>query len=109
MNPDGLFLQQRLRLQVHAVAPAEADHVIALPARLAVVNAGTHVAAARLGRGLIQLPRYRVGRDLADGTLAQVLPDHLPRPAPVSLLYPHSRQLSQRVRVFVDWPARAFA
>ena len=28
---------------------------------------------------------------------------------PVSLLYPRTRQLSPRVRVFIDWAAREFA
>jgi len=29
-------------------------------------------------------------------------------PAPVTLLYPRSRQLSPRVRVFIDWVAALF-
>jgi DNA-binding transcriptional LysR family regulator len=28
---------------------------------------------------------------------------------PVSILYPRSRQLSPRVRVFIDWVAQMFA
>lgn len=32
-----------------------------------------------------------------------------PTPTPLSVLYPHSRQLSPRVRVFVDWVAQIFA
>jgi DNA-binding transcriptional LysR family regulator len=80
-----------------------------LPSRLAVVNAETYVAAARMGLGLIQAPRYHVEHDLAEGHLVEVLPGHPPTPTPVTLLYPHSRQLSPRVRVFVDWLAKAFA
>jgi DNA-binding transcriptional LysR family regulator len=37
------------------------------------------------------------------------LPDYPPTPSPVSLLYPHNRQLSPRVRVFIDWVTATFA
>ncbi|WEX89608.1 hypothetical protein PZN02_001699 [Sinorhizobium garamanticum] len=30
-------------------------------------------------------------------------------PTPVSLFYPRSRQLSPRVRVFIDWLVKVFA
>jgi DNA-binding transcriptional LysR family regulator len=66
-------------------------------------------AAARVGLGLIQVPRYGVESDLAAGTLVEVLADFPPSPTPVSLLYPHSRQLSPRVRVFIEWVTRELA
>jgi DNA-binding transcriptional LysR family regulator len=80
-----------------------------LPARLTVAAAETYVAAARLGLGLIQVPRYNIEADLNAGILVKVLPDYPPAPTPVSLLYPHSRQLSPRVRVFIDWLTRELA
>ncbi|WP_197056315.1 MULTISPECIES: LysR substrate-binding domain-containing protein [Acetobacter] len=58
--------------------------------------------------GLIQVPRYHVERDLVQGTLVTILPDSPPSPTPVSLLYPRNRQLSPRVRVFIDWVAGLF-
>nr|WP_245611742.1 LysR substrate-binding domain-containing protein [Nevskia soli] len=67
------------------------------------------IAAARLSLGLIQAPRYHLAADLAAGTLVAVLPQWPPSATPVSLLYPHRRQLSPRVRVFIDWIAREFA
>ena len=76
---------------------------IALPARLLVGSAETSVAAARLGLGLVQAPRYRFIDDIVRGTLVEVLADCAPTPTPVSVLYPSRRQLSPRVRVFVDW------
>jgi len=79
-----------------------------LPATLTVTGADTYIAAARLGLGLVQVPRYHVEADLAAGRLVDVLPDCPPTPTPVSLLYPHSRQLSPRVRVFIDWLVREF-
>jgi DNA-binding transcriptional LysR family regulator len=52
--------------------------------------------------GIIQVPRHHVEADLAAGSLVAILEDWRPAPMPVSVLYPKSRQLSPRVRVFVD-------
>jgi DNA-binding transcriptional LysR family regulator len=76
---------------------------LALPFRITVTNSETYAALARLGFGLMQAPRYRYAEDLAAGTLVEVLPEHPPSPLPISALYPKSRQLSPRVRVFIDW------
>jgi DNA-binding transcriptional LysR family regulator len=83
-------------------------HKVALPATVSANGAESIVAAARLGLGLIQVPRYHVEDDLERGTLVHVLADFPPPPTPVSLLYPRNRQLSPRVRVFIDWLVRAF-
>ncbi|WP_250339041.1 LysR family transcriptional regulator [Luteibacter flocculans] len=82
---------------------------VSLPSVVTVTGAETNLVIARLGLGLIQVPRYHVAEDLAAGTLVEVLPEHPPTPSPVSLLYPHNRQLSPRVRVFIDWLTGAFA
>ncbi|HLZ85166.1 MAG TPA: LysR family transcriptional regulator [Caulobacteraceae bacterium] len=63
----------------------------------------TNVACACEGLGIIQVPRYRVEAELACGTLVEILPAFPPTPLPVALLYAHSRQLSPRLRVFIDW------
>jgi len=76
---------------------------IALPARVLVGGADTSAEAARLGLGLVQAPRYRFADDLASGRLIEVLAHFPPTPTPISVLYPSSRQLSPRVRVFIDW------
>ncbi len=76
---------------------------VALPARVLVGGADTSAAAARLGLGLAQVPRYRFSDDLKSGVLIEVLTDFPPTPTPLSVLYPSNRQLSPRVRVFVDW------
>ena len=79
------------------------------PVVVSVTAAETMVAAAKLGLGLIQVPRYHVAADLTAGLLVEVLREFRPSPTPVSLLYPHGRQLSPRVRVFVDWLTQEFA
>jgi DNA-binding transcriptional LysR family regulator len=82
---------------------------VTLPVAITVNSADNYAAMVALGFGLAQLPRYRVASALAGGALVEVLPAYPPTPSPVSLLYPRSRQLSPRVRVFIDWMARVFA
>lgn len=48
-----------------------------LPARLLVGGVDTYAEAARLGFGIVQVPRYGFADDLANGTLIEVLPDFL--------------------------------
>ena len=80
-----------------------AAKAVTLRGAVTVRHADAYVQCCAAGLGLIQLPRYHVEAALADGTLREVLAPFRPAPLPVSVLYPHSRQLSPRVRVFVDW------
>jgi len=82
---------------------------LALPHAVSVAGAEMYTALARLGMGLIQVPRYRVHEDLANGSLVEVLASYPPSPSPVYVLYPQNRQLSPRVRVFIDWVSAEFA
>lgn len=82
---------------------------VTLPCRLTVNNSDTMVDLARQGYGLMQAPRYRFRDDLEAGRLVEVLADFPPSPTPLSALYPQNRQLSPRVRVFIDWIAKVFA
>ncbi|CAI1095857.1 LysR family transcriptional regulator [Serratia entomophila] len=82
---------------------------LALPATVSVSAAESLVAAARMGLGIIQVPHYHLHNDLAAGKLVPLLPQFPSTPMPVSLLYPHSRQLSARVRIFIDWFSKIFA
>jgi DNA-binding transcriptional LysR family regulator len=82
---------------------------VTLPATVSVAGAETNVALATLGLGLIQVPRYHVDPELASGALVEILADYPPSPTPVYALYPRSRQLSPRVRVFIDFLAATFS
>jgi DNA-binding transcriptional LysR family regulator len=83
-------------------------HEVPLPALISVNGAESFLAAALLGLGLVQMPRFHAEKPLADATLVQVLPNYPPPTVPVTLLYPRNRQLSPRVRVFIDWMMRMF-
>lgn len=76
---------------------------------MSVTGADLYTGAAVAGAGLIQVPRYRIVDELADGRLQVVMPDFPPPPMPVSVLYSHSRQLSPRVRLFTQWLTELFS
>jgi DNA-binding transcriptional LysR family regulator len=81
---------------------------VKLPGMVTVTGPETNVACACMGLGLIQVPRYRVSSELASGALVEVLAGFPPSPLPVHVLYSHTRQLSPRLRVFIDWMAEQF-
>ncbi|MND30530.1 LysR family transcriptional regulator [Brucella pituitosa] len=81
---------------------------VGLPAPMSVNAAESYVSAACLGLGLIQVPIYHAIKLMASGELVEVLADFPPKPTPVSLLYRRERQLSPRVRVFMDWLQQEF-
>lgn len=76
---------------------------VTLPSRVTVNNSDTTADLAKLGLGLVQAPRYRFADDLASGALVEILTDYPPSPTPLSALYPQNRQLTLRLRVFLDW------
>ena len=78
-------------------------HPVNLPKVVAVNSSDGYFAACEAGFGLIQAPHYHAMRQLADGTLVEVLPELAVPKMALTALYPPHRQLSQRVRVFVDW------
>jgi len=80
-----------------------------LPAPLSVTGTESFLDGVCLGLGIAQMPVFHVARALAEGRLERILPDHPLPPGPVSILYPRSRQLSPRVRVFIDWVVQQFA
>lgn len=75
----------------------------ALGSVISVNDAESYVVCAIRGRGLIQLPRFHVEHDLAEGRLVEVLDSWASPGLPVSVVYPYHRQSSARVRVFIDW------
>ncbi|CAI2020172.1 LysR family transcriptional regulator [Serratia liquefaciens] len=82
---------------------------VTLPCTVSVSAAESLVAAARMGLGIIQVPRYHLRDSLDNGSLLPLLPQFPSTPMPVSLLYPRNRQLSPRVRVFIDFFSKVFA
>jgi DNA-binding transcriptional LysR family regulator len=78
------------------------------PMRSAVVVNGTdaYQAACLAGLGLIQAPLLGARRLIEQGLLAEVMPEFVAPPMPVSLLYPHRRQVAPRVQAVLNWIAQ---
>ncbi|KAG8154622.1 putative multidrug efflux transcriptional regulator CeoR [Burkholderia catarinensis] len=75
---------------------------------VSVNDADAYVTCGIEGFGLTQPPLFMVLPHLREGRLKEVLPGIKPLPMPISVVYPHSRHLSPKVRVFVDWIAEVF-
>ncbi|KAG0164429.1 LysR substrate binding transcriptional regulator [Apophysomyces sp. BC1015] len=75
---------------------------------VAVNDADAYLSCALEGFGLIQPARFMALPYLQSGQLKEVLPQWKTQPMPISVVYPHNRHLSPKVRVFVDWVAEMF-
>ncbi|HEY2048486.1 MAG TPA: LysR substrate-binding domain-containing protein [Caulobacteraceae bacterium] len=80
-----------------------------MPAPYSVTGTESLRDGVLLGLGLAQMPVFHVADDLAEGRLERVLADYRAPSMPVSVLYPRNRQLSPRVRLFIDWAVGQFA
>jgi DNA-binding transcriptional LysR family regulator len=82
------------------------DAVVETMTRGAYTSSGDVLAGATLARhgaGLFQTYRFIVEKDIAEGTLKELLIPYGGCSRPFVLLYPHARHLSSRVRSFVDF------
>jgi DNA-binding transcriptional LysR family regulator len=76
---------------------------IEMPGTITVNNADAYRAACLAGLGIIQVPQVGTKAYLEAGLLVEVLPQHRAEPIPLWLIYPQRRNLSRRMRVFIDW------
>ncbi|RDU96313.1 LysR family transcriptional regulator [Trinickia dinghuensis] len=76
---------------------------LALPGAVQVNSVQTYHAAALAGIGLIQAGSPGLARHIERGALVEVLPDLRPEPLAASLVVAHRRNLSPRVRAFMNW------
>ncbi|MCT4704919.1 LysR family transcriptional regulator [Enterobacteriaceae bacterium H11S18] len=70
---------------------------------ITVNSTETYQAACLAGLGIIQAPRIGLREHLKNKKLLEILPQYRAAPLPVSLLYPHRRNLSRRVHLFMEW------
>jgi len=75
---------------------------------VAVNESNAHLAVARAGLGIAQMPAFMF-QHVAPGELKAILTAWQPAALPMHVLYPANRHLSAKVRVFVDWIAELFA
>ncbi|VVQ18539.1 HTH-type transcriptional regulator PgrR [Pseudomonas fluorescens] len=72
-------------------------------------HGGAYITAGLTGLGIVSVPRAEANPHLQSGKLVEILSDWTLPGMPISLVYPYSRHLSARVRVFVDWAAALMA
>jgi DNA-binding transcriptional LysR family regulator len=77
--------------------------------RLRFSSAHACLLAARAGLGIARVPAFVAADDLRAGVLRSLLCEFEPDPVPLHVVYPTSRHLAAKVRVFVDFLAHRFA
>ena len=110
-SPDDLTGHRMIGLvssSTHAVLPLEFQvdggvRIVSITPSVTVTAAASYVCLAQHGLGLIQVPRYRVQRELESGSLVEILADWPPTATPVYLLHPSGQQPSPRLRRFMNW------
>jgi DNA-binding transcriptional LysR family regulator len=78
---------------------------VPMQSKISVNNVDAYRAACVAGLGIIQAPQLGASPLIEQGLIVEILPEYYSQPLPVSILYPHKRNLSKRVRVFIDWLA----
>lgn len=76
---------------------------VVVTCRVVVNNAESYIASAVSGLGLIQIPRFDVQHLIDRGELVEVMPEYRAATMPIALIYPHRRQRSRRLTVFIEW------
>lgn len=93
---DWVFAKSDLRIQV------------SLRGHIALDDENSYVAAAEAGLGVAQIPAFVLKEAMERGSLELLLGDWFPEPAPLNVVYPQNRHLSNKIRVFVDWVTELF-
>jgi LysR family transcriptional regulator for bpeEF and oprC len=70
---------------------------------LAVNDGSVYIGAGALGHGIIQPSRFMVSELIEQGALIEILTNYKSPGTPLSVLYAHRRNLSSRLRAFIEW------
>jgi LysR family transcriptional regulator, regulator for bpeEF and oprC len=76
---------------------------IQMPSLLTVNDGNVYISAGVAGHGIIQPSRFMVRSLIEEGKLIEILGSYESPASPLSIVYPHRRNLNARLRVFVDW------
>ena len=87
------------------LGPEHADIESELPKTAVASTLEPLIHMAEQGLGIAYLPDFAIGRQLREGLLVTVLDDYTDRSGPLRVLWPSSRQLAPKLRVFVDFLA----
>ncbi|MGE0714870.1 MAG: LysR family transcriptional regulator [Alphaproteobacteria bacterium] len=93
---------------VHLTGPDGTKMVVPATGNFVSNNGDALRAAAIAGQGIVLLPTFAIGADLAEGSLRVVLPDWKMPELTIHAVYPVNRHLAAKVRLFVDFLAERF-
>lgn len=82
--------------------PKGEERMIRPGRRLAVNNGDAMVQAAEQGLGIALAPRFICGASVDEGLLTEVLPDALPEPLGVHVVFPPGRFTAPKLRGLID-------
>ncbi len=98
-HPDGVW---------ELLGPGNAKEEVQVQGRITSNSLSMVREAALAGEGITLVPPFAVEHALQKGELVAVLPDWGTRNDPISIVFPSSRLLLPKVRVFVDFLAESF-
>lgn len=84
-------------------------HELLLPSAISTNDPEVYIGCALEGHGIAVISRVMAQPYLESGRLIEVMGDWQEEVMPISAMYPQNRNLSAKVRVFVDWAAEVFA
>lgn len=70
---------------------------------IAIDDGDAYLAAGLAGLGIICVPEYMAAAPAARGELVQLFDDWRIESMPMHVMFPPTRHVSQRLRVFIDW------
>ncbi|GAB3066753.1 LysR family transcriptional regulator [Stenotrophomonas tumulicola] len=76
---------------------------------IAIDDGDAYLAAGLAGLGIICVPDYMAAPHAARGELVRLFDDWQLQAMPMHVMFPPSRHVSQRLRVFMDWVASLMA
>jgi DNA-binding transcriptional LysR family regulator len=86
----------------------EGRETVPVANRLTIDSGEALLVAARAGAGLMLQPAELVEPEIAAGSLVQVLPKYTAPPRPLHMLYAPDRQMTPKLRSFVDFCVGVF-
>ncbi|MES5045556.1 LysR family transcriptional regulator [Rhizobium nepotum] len=111
--PDDLMQHQCLlqrspstgKLRSWPLARSENQEKIILPERMSATAVDPLIALATEGLGIACLPPFAIRAEIADGRLVSILEEFVAETDQFSVLWPASRQITPRLRAFIDFMA----
>jgi len=113
-SPEDLKRHQVLHYDIGTRAPLRLEdrqgreHAVQIHPRITANNGDFLRDLAMAGHGIILTPSFIAWEALARGELVEIMPDYCPPRRSAWAVYPRTRYLSKRARVFIDFLVERF-